>query len=431
VSTDVRPRLGAALAATLLSATALAGCAVPDSGPGRPTTSRPEAVVPPAPEEPSVAPTTPTSWGPTVGEVAEAAALVDRMTVEQLVSTVLMPGFWGYDAQLPSDAEALANQGMHGVDSAAEAVREHGFGAVFLRPEVVSDAAQVAALTQQLHQVGDEPRGWPMLVSIDQEGGGVQRLALGVDLVPSAATVGATGDLEYAGQVARDNGRSLREVGVTMVMAPVADVDPDYTSTLGSRTYSTDHRTAAAMVTATMRGYLEAGVIPTVKHFPGLGSVTGDSHATLPVQPKSVPELRATDLVPFAAAIESGAPVVMTGHVAVEAIDPGVPASLSSGVVDGVLRGTLDFEGVVVTDSQGMAPIHAAYGPGEGAVRSLVAGNDLVLNSPAPARARRAVLDAVETGRLTEERLAESAVRVLALRAYQQRLAEDAVRSGR
>jgi beta-N-acetylhexosaminidase len=370
-----------------------------------------------------VDPDAPTGWGPTEGDLLRARELVEAMTLEQRVSTVLMPGFWGYDGREPAPAEAYANQEMHGSDSAAEALEQHGFGGVFLRPEVIADADQVAALTGVLHEVGDRPDGLPLLVSIDQEGGDVQRLDVGVDPVPSASSVGATGDPDYATQVALANGLSLREVGVTMVMAPVAGVDPDYTSALGSRTYSTDHAVAAEMVTATVNGYLAAGVLPVVKHFPGLGSVLGDSHSSLPVQSKSLEELRATDLVPFQAAIEAGAPVVMTGHVAVQAIEPGMPASLSGGVVQGLLRGNLRFEGVVVTDSQGMAPVHAAYGPGEGAVRSLVAGNDLVLNSPDPTEARGAVLAAVEQGRLPEEQLAESAERVLALRSYQARLA--------
>ena len=251
----------------------------------------------------------------------------------------------------------------------------------------------------------------------------MQRLKVGVPVVPSAASVGATGDPAYARKVARANGRTLASLGVTMVFAPVADVDPDGSSVLGSRTYSRDVDEAARMVTASVEGYLSAGILPVVKHFPGLGSVRGDSHSTLPVQRKSVASLLRTDLVPFAAAIDAGAPVVMTGHVAVPALESDVPASLSSAVVQTLLRDRLGFQGVVVTDSQGMAPIHARYGPAEGAVRSLLAGNDLVLNSARPHRARRAVLAALDSGRLPMERVVEAATRVTALRIYQERLA--------
>jgi beta-N-acetylhexosaminidase len=164
-------------------------------------------------------------------------------------------------------------------------------------------------------------------------------------------------------------------------------------------------------------------VVPVLKHFPGLGTVSGDSHRSLPVQGKSLDALRRTDLVPFRAAVEAGAPVVMTGHVAVPALERGMPASLSRTVLDTVLRGELGFEGVAITDSQGMGPVHGRYGPAEGAIRSLLAGNDLVLNSPRPRQARRAVLAAVRSGRIPAERLAEAATRVEALRLFQQRLA--------
>ncbi len=312
---------------------------------------------------------------------------------------------------------------MHGAGSADEALAGSPFGGVFLRPEVIADADQVDRLAGELHDVGDRPDGLPLLVSIDQEGGVVQRLKVGVDPVPAASTVGASGDPAYAKQVARDNGRTLRRLGVTMVMAPVADVDPDGSSVMGSRTYSPDRKVAAEMVTATVEGYLAAGIVPAVKHFPGLGTVTGDSHHSLPEQGKSLARLRRTDLVTFAAAIEAGAPVIMTGHVAVDAIEPGMPGSISEGVVQGLLRDTLGFQGVAVTDSQGMGPINGPYNSAEGAVRSLLAGNDLVLNSPYPRRARRAVQHAVTSGRLPADRLTEAATRVLALRIYQQRIA--------
>jgi beta-N-acetylhexosaminidase len=413
------------LVAGLLVVALLAGCSEAKSStpPAQPGGSADASAAAPTP---TVDPETPTGWGPTEGELARARDLVAGMSVPERASTVLMPGFWGYDALEPSSAEAAQNQVMHGVDSAEQALTEHAFGGVFLRPEVIGDAHQVERLAGELHEVGDQPDGLPLLISIDQEGGGVQRLKVGVDVVPSAATVGATGDPTYATKVARANGRSLRRLGVTMVMAPVADVDPDGSSVMGSRTYSPDHSVAAAMVTATVKGYLAAGIIPAVKHFPGLGTVSGDSHHSLPEQGKSIAQLRRTDLVTFEAAIKAGAPVVMTGHVAVDAIEPGMPGSISKGVVQGLLRDTLGFEGVAVTDSQGMGPINGPYNSGEGAVRSLVAGNDLVLNSPYPGRARRAVQRAVQSGRLPADRLAEAATRVLALRMYQQRIASAA-----
>lgn len=428
-------RRGTALGALLLAAVTVSGCgALGGDGDGSGSAAAPAASgVSAAPSSPAASsepaapdPRTPTGWGPTEGELAQARDAVAAMSVEEQVATVLMPGFWGYDAQEPTPAEVAQNRLMHRLDSPADVAAERGFGGFFLRPEVIDDADQVARLTEGLHNAGDSAEGLPLLLSIDQEGGVVQRLKEGVAPVPGAATVGASGDPAYARRVARENGRTLRGLGVTMVLAPVADVDPDGTSVIGSRAYSRDPETAAEMVAASVQGYLRAGVVPAVKHFPGLGTVRGDSHNSLPRQGKSVRQLLRTDLVPFRAAVEAGAPVVMSGHVSVDALEKGMPASLSAPVLEGLLRDELGFEGVIITDSQGMGPIHGRFGPAEGAVRSLLAGNDLVLNSFKPEKARRAVIRAVEGGRLAEERVAEAATRVQALRLYQQRIASAA-----
>jgi len=412
-----------ALGCALLAVT---GCGIlgDDSAtPGSTSGPRGAADTSSAPPSPAADPDQPSGWGPTMGELERARATVGAMTLQQRVAAVLMPGFWGHDGVRPTPAEAALNQEMHGVDSSVDVVSAQPYAGFFFRPEVISDADQVAQLADQLHAAGDGPDGLPLLLSIDQEGGGVQRLREGVPVVPSAAEVGVTGDPAYARKVARANGRTLRGLGLTMVFAPVADVDPDGASVIGTRAYSDDVDTAAEMVAATVEGFLAAGIVPVVKHFPGLGTVRGDSHRTLPVQRKSVAQLVRTDLVPFAAAVQAGVPVVMTGHVALPALEAGIPASLSREVIDTLLRGELGFQGVAVTDSQGMGPIHARYGPAEGAVRSLLAGNDLVLNSPKPEKARRAVLGAVKSGRLPGERLEQAATRVTALRIYQRRLA--------
>jgi beta-N-acetylhexosaminidase len=401
-----------------------AGCQAVDQALAPSPTSESRSVVGTTTIGPSADPATPTSWGPTVGELTEAAQLAADMSDEELAATVLMPGFWGYDGRSPSPQEAALNRDMHRAGTAARALAARSYGGVFLRPEVIQEAQQIDALTAVLHEEGGSEE-LPLLIGIDQEGGGVQRLQFGVDTVPSAQSVGASGRPAYARRVARANGRSLVDLGVTMVFAPVADYDPDGSSTLGSRTYSRDLDVTTRMVLASMKGYLDAGVLPVLKHFPGIGTVPGDSHGTLVHQRASMRQLQRRDLVPFRRAVEAGAPVVMTAHVAVDASDPKVAASVNPEVVQGMLRDDLGFEGVVVTDSQGMAPIFEPFGPGEGAVRSLLAGNDLVLNSPNPTMAFRHLQRALGSGRLSREQVVESATRVLALRLYLARLQED------
>lgn len=416
-----RVRRAATLAAAGAVTTTLAACGVLEEATAPPATPSVSASASSSAATPTADPDEKTSWGPTVGELARAEGEVATMDERELAATVLMPGFWGYDATAPTAAEMAANQDMHGADTAARALRARAYGGVFLRPEVIQEATQVDALADGLHRAGDRP-DMPLLVSIDQEGGAVQRLQYGVDTVPSAQSVGASGDLSYAREVARANGRSLRDLGVGMVLAPVADFDPTGSSALGSRTYSRDLQQTADMVVASVRGYLDAGVLPAVKHFPGIGTVSGDSHRTLVNQTATLKQLRSRDLVPFGRAVRAGVPVVMTSHVAVDALDDDLAASVNPDVVQGLLREDLGFEGVVVTDSQGMAPIFERFGPGEGAVRSLLAGNDLVLNSPDPTLAWRELRRAIGSGRLPRDQVEASAARVLALRLYLARL---------
>lgn len=348
--------------------------------------------------------------------------MVAAMPVGMQVTQVLMPAFWGLTADRPSPAEAARNRDSHGTDTAAQAITRRHYGGTFVRPETIKSARQVRKLVDGLHRAGDGPDGLPMLVSVDQEGGDVQRIKQGATTWPSARTIGRSGDVALAKAVARGNGDELRAMGFTMALAPVADINTVDNAIVGSRSFSSDYAKGAAMVVASVQGYLEAGVVPVVKHFPGHGSVVGDSHHSLPLQRKSVAELMRTDLVPFAAAIKAGVPAVMTAHIEVLAVEKGVPASTSKGTVTGLLRDRLGFGGVAITDSQGMGPVYSTYGNAESAVRSLLAGNDLILNSPDATRARRGVLRAVRSGRLPAARLAEAATRVVALRIYQQRI---------
>jgi beta-N-acetylhexosaminidase len=170
---------------------------------------------------------------------------------------------------------------------------------------------------------------------------------------------------------------------------------------------------------AAARGMQDAGLVPVVKHFPGHGSVTADSHVTLPVQRRSLRELSRRDWVPFTRAIRAGLPAVMVGHLDVRAVDPGVPSSLSRPVVTGLLRERLGFRGVVVTDALDMAAVRRHLGPDRAAVAALRAGADVLLMPQDPAGARTAIVRAVRGGYLSRLRLEQAAARGLALLLHQ------------
>lgn len=354
---------------------------------------------PPATRTPSEA--EPLSWGPTAAQLAQAEAIVADMSDTELAGQVLISHWSGTDPK-----------------AAAKLVADyHLAGLIFMAPNI-ENAAQLkkvtAAVQNQQHAAG---RDWPAIISVDQEGGRVARLRGVIDQVPAFAKLAAAGNDEVQ-SVLESMAAQMADLGFTMDFAPVADVsigpkDP----TIGDRAAGTDPEFVAAAAQAAMAGFLDGGVVPTIKHFPGHGSVTTDSHVEVPVQKRSLKELREKDFVPFAAAIDAGAPVVMMAHVSVEALDPGVPATLSSPAYE-LLRDELGFEGVIVTDAMNMQAITKTTGQGQEAVTALAAGADLVLMPADIKAAHGAIVTALQEGDLEREQIAASAARVVALQLW-------------
>jgi beta-N-acetylhexosaminidase len=357
---------------------------------------------------------------------ARAAALAD----EDLVGQVLMPYAYGSSATEVSPASAAGNRKMAGVDTPAEMVARYRLGGLILvgfsaddptsgtQPTTnVDSPAQVRALTGGLQAAaGRLPAKVPLLVGTDQEYGVVTRIKDGVTSLPSAMAFGAAGQPALTEAAWRAAGTELAALGVTVNFAPDADVLGDSGSTvIGSRSFGSDPRSTSDHVAAAVRGLQGAGVAAALKHFPGHGHTSGDSHDGLPVLGQSRAELDRGDLPPFTAGIGAGAWLVMSGHLDTRSVDPGVPASFSHKVLTDVLRGQLGFTGVVVTDAMNMPPAKK-WSPGEAAVRALNAGNDLLLMPADLPAAYDGLLAAVRDGRLPRARLVDAVTRVLTLK---------------
>ena len=342
-----------------------------------------------------------TDWGPTLATVTRARAAVAAMPVEVLAGQVLVAAYPGTD---PGAAAALV-AGYH-------------LAGVILMGDNVASLDQVRATSAAVQAAAAaDGRAWPAIVAIDEEGGRVSRLRGLLPDLPAFAAFGAAGDDTATRERFARLGADLAGLGITMDFAPVADVtvgaaDP----TIGDRSASADPAVAARTVVAAGRGLLDGGTVPVLKHFPGHGSVTADSHVGLPVQPAGIHQLAARDLVPFAAAVDAGAPVVMMGHLDVVQLDPGVPSSLSPAAYR-LLRENLGFDGVAVTDALDMGAVPVGT-PGEEVARALAAGADLVLKPRDVGAAHAAVVAAVQTGALPRERLEEAATRVVALQLW-------------
>jgi beta-N-acetylhexosaminidase len=259
----------------------------------------------------------------------------------------------------------------------------------------------------------------PLLVGADFETGTGMRLDEGTSF-PSAMAIGATGDPKLAYAAGKYTALEARAAGVQWIFAPDADVNdnPD-NPIINIRSFGEDPATVATYVKEFVRGVEDNGALATAKHFPGHGNVSVDSHISLATVPGSRKELEASELVPFRAAIAAGVSSIMPGHLAVPALepDPEVPATLSRNILTGLLRGDMNFQGLIVTDAMDMGGITSNYTPGEAAVLSIEAGSDVLLMSPSPDAAIAGLEDAVKSGRISEKQIDASVRRILAAKA--------------
>ncbi|MGW5054148.1 glycoside hydrolase family 3 protein [Actinokineospora sp. NPDC004072] len=329
----------------------------------------------------------------------------------------------GAGGSLRALAEAVLLPGFAGT-TAPDWVRERvgaGLGGVVLFGRNVVDDAQVAALTAALRAERAD-----VVIGIDEEGGDVTRLdaATGSDL-PGPLAMGAAADLGLTAEVGAALGARLAACGVTVNLAPCADLtltkdDP----IIGVRSFGSDPYAAAAHVGAFVRGHQGGGVAACAKHFPGHGACTSDSHVALPVLPRTPDELRAAELVPFRAALAAGVRAVMTGHLVVP--DWGDdPVTLNSIAINEILRGELGFTGAVITDALEMGAVAGSLGDTDGlteaAVKALRAGADALCIGGEVAdpgivdRIVDRIVAAVAEGTLDEQRLAEAAERTRSL----------------
>ncbi|MEU2332876.1 glycoside hydrolase family 3 N-terminal domain-containing protein [Streptomyces sp. NPDC006654] len=315
--------------------------------------------------------------------------------------TVLQPGFTGTTAPdwlLRRLGEGLASVGLFGRN--------------------IESAEQLAALTARLRAERDD-----VLVAVDEEAGDVTRLEVHTgSSFPGNHALGAVDDPELTRQVALELGRRLAACGVNLDWAPSADVNSDPANpVIGVRSFGADQDLVARHTAAYVTGLQAAGVAACTKHFPGHGDTAVDSHHAMPRIDAAADVLDARELVPFRAAIAAGTRAVMSAHILVPALDPARPATLSRTILTDLLRGELGYEGLIVTDGMEMQAVSATYGIEHGSVLAIAAGADAIcvgggLSDEATVRRLRdALVAAVRSGELPEERLADAARRVRAL----------------
>lgn len=314
------------------------------------------------------------------------AALSDSVKVGQLLLPIVSD---------PASAAAYAGQGLiTGVVAIGKVdkVRARGYRSLLAKPSPV-----------------------PLLLASDEEGGTVQRYRALLGEIPSARRLAASSTTSEVEALFAAYGKKLRSWGVSVVLAPVADVSGG--PGIGTRSFSDDPQVVSAFARAAAEGYLSAGIVPVYKHFPGHGRASADTHKELASTP-SLKELRKVDLVPYESLEDLEGAAVMIGHLAVPGISGGAPATVSSGVISGLLRRDLGYTGVVISDAFGMGAI-AGYMPIEAAtIRFILAGGDVLLlpTLASTSTIHASLLQALRKGTISSARLNESVHRVLIMK---------------
>lgn len=361
----------------------------------------------------TTAATMPTTSSSLPGTPEAVQAEVAKMTLQAKAAQVLLVSF---------DGTSLTS-------ATKVALSEAPPGGVLLLARNVTGAAQLRSLTASLQDAAALAGGPGLFVAADEEGGPVMRVKAGAPDVPAARVLGATSSSAQAQALAEATASALMDQGVNMVLAPVADVVSDESSFLFTRSYGSEPGIVSGFVAAVTRGYEGRGVVTVVKHFPGHGSAPENSHTSVPVSHATRADFERVHLPPFKAAVAAGAEGVMVGHFVVPAYDADHPASQSRTIIADLLRTHLGFGGLVVSDDLEMAAAAGKAGAvgtasaaelGQAAVTALAAGCDLLITTSTFARRsgiERAIMGAVRSGTLGEERLDQAVTRILQAKA--------------
>lgn len=341
--------------------------------------------------------------------VEQAAQIVSGMTLEEKVAQMFF-----------ITPEALTGYGQVTVagDATNEAYQKYPVGGLIYNSQNLVDIDQTKTMMAKMQQYADSRISLPVFLGVDEEGGSVTRIAsneaYGLTNVDNMSDIGATGDTQNAYQAGVTIGTYLSDLGFNLDFAPVADVLTVSDSVIGNRSFGTDSELVASMALSELQGLESMGIQGVVKHFPGHGGVSGDSHSGAVSTDKSLEELFASELVPFQRAIDGGAEFLMVGHIAAPNVTgDDTPASLSKVMITDVLRTQMGYQGVVITDAMNMTAITANHAADEAAVLAVNAGADMILMPEDFGKAYNGVIDAVNNGTIEEYRINEAVVRIV------------------
>jgi Beta-glucosidase-related glycosidases len=328
---------------------------------------------------------------------------VDGMTLDEKIGQMVMSGVDGYTLG----------------DTTIKMIKNYHVGGFIILGENVKNSSQLLELVNSLKTANSNNK-IPLFLSIDQEGGRIDRMPAEIKRLPANKAVGGVNNSNFSYGLGGILAEELKAFGLNMDFAPVMDINSNPNNpVIGDRSFGSNPDIVAKLGLRTMDGIKSGGIIPVIKHFPGHGDTSVDSHVGLPSVNNDMNRLNSFELVPFAQAVKDGADAVMVAHILLPKIDPKYPASMSETIINGVLRENLNFDGVVITDDMTMGAITKNYNIGDAAVKSVNAGCDIVLvchvydNEVAVVNALK---KAVQNGTISQERVDRSVYRILKLK---------------
>lgn len=343
----------------------------------------------------------------------KAGKILESMTLEEKVCQLFM-----------ITPEALTGVGtvVQAGTSTKNAIDQYPVGGLIYFSQNLQDPGQTRTMLANTQQYAKERTGFPIFLSVDEEGGQVARVgsnpAFGVEKIGNMSDVGSRGDTQEAYEVGSTIGAYLSDLGFNMDAAPDTDVltNPN-NQVVKYRSFSSDPQLVTEMAASELRGLNEQGIIGMYKHFPGHGGTTDDSHEGYAYVDDTLEELKSGAFVPFQDGIDNGIQVIMVSHISCPNVTgDNTPATLSKMMITDMLRNDMGFDGMVITDAMNMGAITAQYSSSEAAVAALNAGVDMLLMPEDFQSAYQGVLDAVKDGTVSEERIDESVRRILELK---------------
>lgn len=329
--------------------------------------------------------------------------LIDNMTLQEKIGQLLIVGFDGITLD----------------DNITNLIRNKYIGGVIFFRNNIDSLTGVVNLVNQFKEI-NRGNKVPLFISVDEEGGVVSRVPQEFKKLPSASYVGSFNSEEISYKEGEIIANELKLMGYNMDYAPVLDILSNSQNTvIGNRAFGEISEVVSNLAVEVMKGIQDNEVIPVVKHFPGHGDTTLDSHYGLPLVEKTLDELKSLEFIPFENAIKNGADAIMISHILLKNVDSENPATMSKVIVSNILRESMGFKGVVITDDMTMGAITQNYDIGEASVKAIEAGVDIVLvchGYDNEMKVINSIEEAVASEVISEERINESVYRILYLK---------------